>query len=94
MEADAIRVRAVARGRVQMVGYRAFVLRRAGDAGLRGTVRNQADGTVECVLDGPSDAVHRVLDELRSGPSHARVDRLDVEPLQRGGELPPIMVTA
>jgi len=36
-----VRVRAVVHGRVQMVGFRAFVIHHAGDAGLSGTVRNE-----------------------------------------------------
>lgn len=94
MTSESARVRAVARGRVQMVGYRAFVLRHAGEAGLRGTVRNQPDGTVEVLLEGPRDLVDGVLARLREGPRSARVDRLDVEQLTPEGELPPITVTA
>ena len=87
-----VRVRAVVHGRVQMVGFRAFVTHHAGDAGLSGTVRNQADGSVETVLEGPRPAVERMLDLLRQGPSHARVERLDVEYLVPTGNLPAMMV--
>ena len=77
-----------------MVGYRAFVLRHAGQAKLRGTVRNLHDGSVEAVLEGPRDALDGVLEQLRRGPLHARVDALEVQPLDTTGELPPMMVTA
>jgi len=50
-----------------MVGFRAFVIRHAGDAGLSGTVRNLPDGTVEVVLEGPASAVERMVALLRSG---------------------------
>jgi acylphosphatase len=53
MGSEVVHVRAVVHGRVQMVGFRAFVIRHAGDAGLSGTVRNEPDGTVETVLEGP-----------------------------------------
>lgn len=92
MGSEVVRVRAVVHGRVQMVGYRAFVIRHAGDAGLAGTVRNQPDGTVEVVLEGPDPDVQRVLDRLREGPRHARVERLDVEHAAQVGELPAMMV--
>ena len=46
MGAEVVRLRAVVHGRVQMVGFRAFVIRHAGDAGLSGTVRNEPDGSV------------------------------------------------
>jgi acylphosphatase len=89
-----VRVRAVVHGRVQMVGFRAFVMHHAGDAGLSGTVRNEPDGTVETVLEGPGRAVERTLDLLRQGPSHARVERVDVEYLAPTGNLPAMMVAS
>jgi acylphosphatase len=87
-----VRVRAVVHGRVQMVGFRAFVIQHAGDVGLSGTVRNEPDGTVEAVLEGPRLAVERILDLLRQGPSHAQVERVDVEYLAPIGRLPAMMV--
>lgn len=87
-----MRARAVVRGRVQMVGFRAFVERHA--RGLRGTVRNLHDGTVEAVVEGPPGEVQRVLHLLGQGPSHARVDAVDVEYLPVSGELPPMQVTS
>jgi acylphosphatase len=89
-----VRVRAVVHGRVQMVGFRAFVIHHAGDAGLSGTVRNEPDGSVETVLEGPRPAVERVLDLLRHGPSHARVERIDVEYSNPTGNLPAMMVAS
>ncbi len=89
-----VRVRAVVHGRVQMVGFRAFVIHHAGDAGLSGTVRNEPDGTVETVLEGPRAAVERVLELLRQGPSHARVERIDVEYSDPTGNLPAMMVAS
>ncbi|MGA7988847.1 MAG: acylphosphatase [Candidatus Dormiibacterota bacterium] len=92
MDSQSVRVRAVVHGRVQMVGFRAFVILHAGDAGLAGTVRNLADGSVEAVLEGPRDAVEQMLDLLRVGPSHARVERVDVEDVPATGILPAMMV--
>ena len=94
MGAENVRVRAVVHGRVQMVGFRAFVIRHAGDAGLKGTVRNLPDGTVEAVLEGPRGAVERVLELLRQGPSHARVERVDVENAAPNGNLPAMSVAS
>ena len=87
-----MRARAVVRGRVQMVGFRAFVERHA--RGLRGTVRNLRDGTVEAVVEGPPEDVQRVLHLIGQGPSHARVDAVDVEYLPMNGDLPPMRVTS
>jgi acylphosphatase len=88
-----VRVRAVVHGRVQMVGFRAFVMYHGGDAGLSGTVRNEPDGTVEAVLEGSRPAVEQMLDLLRQGPSHARVERVDVEYSAATGNLPAMMGT-
>ena len=63
-------------GRVQGVGFRYFVLRHARSSGLRGYVRNLPDGRVEFLLQGPPDAVARVIDQIHSGPTYARVDEL------------------
>jgi acylphosphatase len=92
MGEEVVRVRAVVHGRVQMVGFRAFVIRHAGDAGLSCTVRNEPDGTVETVLEGPRPDVERMLELLRDGPSHAHVERVDVEYTEPTGTLPAMMV--
>ncbi len=75
-----------------MVGYRMFVLQHA--AGLNGTVANQPDGSVECVLEGPAGEVERLIGRLREGPSQAQVERVDVIHETYRGDLPPFTVTA
>jgi acylphosphatase len=94
MEANVVRARAVVRGRVQMVGFRAFVLRHAEDSRLRGVVRNAPDGTLECVIEGPQGEVDALVALLHSGPTYARVDRVDVEYQEPVGDLPPMAVRA
>jgi acylphosphatase len=94
MDAENVRVRAVVHGRVQMVGFRAFVIRHAGDAGLTGTVGNLPDGTLEAVLEGPEGAVERMVDLLHRGPSHARVERVDVAYEAPTGILPAMTVAS
>jgi len=89
-----MRARAVVRGRVQMVGFRAYVLHHAAGDGLHGTVRNQRDGTLEVTLEGPREAVENLIRLLHRGPSGAQVDRVDVEYQPASGELPPMRVTA
>ena len=92
--ADDIRIHATVRGRVQMVGFRAFVLDRAWDLEVRGTVANRPDGNVECVVEGPRDQVERLIQSLREGPSSARVDAVDVVEQAARGDLPPMGVSA
>ena len=70
---DARRVRVVVSGFVQAVGFRS------------GWVRNNADGTVEAELEGPPDRVEALIDWFRHGPRGARVDRIDLEPLEPMG---------
>ena len=69
----------VARGRVQGVGYRAFVEEEALRRGLEGWVRNRRDGTVEAVLSGADDVIAAMIDACRRGPPAARVEAVDAE---------------
>jgi acylphosphatase len=65
-------------GRVQGVGYRAFVERQALALGLSGWVRNRHDGSVEAVLQGEPGPVAAIFELCRSGPAAARVDRVEI----------------
>lgn len=67
----------VIRGRVQGVGYRAFVEDEAARRGLSGWVRNRRDGSVEAVFSGPAAAVDGMIDACRKGPAGARVDAIE-----------------
>lgn len=64
----------IIRGRVQGVGYRAFLEDAALDYGLAGWVRNRRNGEVEAVFAGPAAAVAQVAEACRRGPRGARVD--------------------
>jgi acylphosphatase len=65
------------RGRVQGVGYRAWVQSTALERGLEGWVRNRRDGSVEAVLSGQAAIVAQFVDACRHGPPGARVDSVD-----------------
>ena len=67
----------VARGRVQGVGYRAFVADEAINRGIEGWVRNRRDGTVEAVFAGAAEIVASMIEACRRGPWGARVDDID-----------------
>jgi acylphosphatase len=69
----AARLEAVVEGRVQGVGYRVFVLRKARDLGLVGWVANEPDGSVRCLAEGPRSALEALLSALREGPRGAGV---------------------
>ena len=68
---------AVVSGHVQGVGYRWFVRELASAAGLTGSASNLPDGRVEVVLEGPDDAVSRVLAELDGPRAPGSVSRVD-----------------
>jgi acylphosphatase len=63
-------------GRVQGVGYRAWMARQARGLGLRGWVRNRSDGNVEAVLAGPSESVDAMIASCRKGPQVAIVTNI------------------
>jgi acylphosphatase len=65
------------RGRVQGVGYRAFVEHEALRRGIEGWVRNRRDGSVEALFAGDTANVHGMIEACRRGPHSAKVDALD-----------------
>jgi acylphosphatase len=75
-------------GRVQGVGFRAWVEREALTRALDGWVRNREDGTVEAVFAGASTAVDAMLDACRHGPRGARIERLDLREEEAAGLIP------
>ena len=64
-------------GRVQGVGYRAFVEDEATRLKLAGWVRNRRVGSVEALFAGPPEAVDAMIELCRKGPRGARVDRIE-----------------
>ena len=80
-----IRRRVIVHGLVQGVFFRDTVRRRAQSWGVAGRIRNNWDGTVEAVFEGESDAVERLVELCRKGPSGARVDRVEVSSEEREG---------
>jgi acylphosphatase len=60
-------------GRVQGVGYRAWVEHQAHAGRLEGWVRNRRDGSVEAVFAGPAKAVAEMVALCRHGPPGAKV---------------------
>ena len=87
-------------GRVQGVGYRAWVADEASARHLEGWVRNVRDGSVEALLVGPADVVADMIAACRRGPSMARVDAVreedgnpDALKLRRAGERFSVLLT-
>lgn len=66
-------------GRVQGVFFRAWAQGQARELGLSGWIRNCPDGSVEAHLDGDENAVERMIERMRRGPSDARVEEVTVK---------------
>jgi acylphosphatase len=69
-----MRVHVWVQGRVQAVGFRAFVQQNALQIGVTGWVRNVGHDTVEAVAEGTQEQIDRFLQMIKLGPSVSRVD--------------------
>jgi acylphosphatase len=63
---------------VQGVFFRDSTRREAERRGVAGFASNLFDGSVECVFEGPAEAVDAMVEFVRRGPGHASVDRVDL----------------
>ena len=77
----ALQARLSISGRVQGVGYRDWAVATGQRLGLSGWVRNRTDGSVEALVVGDDEAVGKMIEVCRRGPTLARVDSVDVEPV-------------
>jgi acylphosphatase len=66
-------------GRVQGVGFRFFAQNVAQREGLTGLVRNLPDGRVEAIAEGDDESLQRFEAALWRGPSHARVEQVEID---------------
>jgi len=81
------RITAVARGRVQGVGYRSFVQMCAQATGVHGWVKNMPDGTVMMVAESSGASLADFLRLARAvGEQVIRVDEIIVTPGPATGE--------
>ena len=62
---------------VQAVGFRYRTVRKAEELGLNGTVRNNDDGSVGIVAEGPQTAILELRRWLRSPAAPGRVENVD-----------------
>ena len=74
---DRCRARVVVRGRVQGVYFRGETYGRAGSLGVSGWVRNERDGSVRAVFEGPRARVESMIGWCRRGPRGARVESVE-----------------
>lgn len=76
--AEKVRARVVVTGRVQGVAFRYATREEANMRGVKGWVRNLADGRVEAVFEGEQDKVEELVDFCHHGPSAAKVSSVDI----------------
>ena len=74
-------------GKVQGVGYRFFATRVARRLGLKGTIQNNREGTVDAVVEGEKSAIDDWIEELKEGPRYAEVTKIDQETKDFTGRL-------
>lgn len=72
----AVRLTAWVHGHVQGVGFRWWTRSRALELGLTGYAKNQADGRVLVVAQGPREACERLLELLQGSSTPGTVDNV------------------
>ena len=82
--ADHPGMKVIVSGRVQGVGFRAFVVREAVARGVAGHVCNLRDGRVEALFCGPLEALTALCEACGRGPAGARVEKVDVTDMLPG----------
>jgi acylphosphatase len=87
MSVDRTAAEIVVEGRVQGVGYRDFVRRRAVALGLFGYVMNLKDGRVRVHAEGAREVIEELVRQLEKGPPLSGVDRVAVRWLLPGRRL-------
>lgn len=71
-------IQMIVHGRVQGVFFRDFVRKQASGLGLTGYVHNLPDGnSVEVVAEGETEKLKQLQENLKVGPSRARVEKVD-----------------
>ena len=89
---EQVRARFVVSGRVQGVAFRQFTVDEARRLGVRGWVRNLADGRVEGEGEGSRAAVEALLRAVRRGPPAAEVEEVELTWEPHPGGLGPFSI--
>jgi acylphosphatase len=62
-------------------------MRNARELGVRGSVRDRSDGSVEAILQAPAPGpLNQLVDRLRMGPRGARVDDVVCDTIDDGSK--------
>ena len=68
------------KGRVQGVYYRASAKSKADELGLCGWVKNEPNGDVSVIIEGPPELVAQMVSWCQSGPRMAKVEQVEQQP--------------
>ena len=71
---EIVRVHVWVQGRVQAVGFRAFVQQNALQIGVTGWVRNVGYDRVEAVAEGTREQLNQFLQMMKRGPIGSRIN--------------------
>jgi len=85
-QGETTRIHVWVQGRVQAVGFRAYVQQNANQIGVAGWVRNVGYDTVEAVAEGQKEQLERFVQMVKHGPMGAHVDESREEWEQATGE--------
>lgn len=77
MNGERRRAHVLVRGRVQGVFFRSDLRDRARSLGIDGWVRNNPDGSVEAVFEGPAERIESVVRWCGRGPAGAVVENVE-----------------
>lgn len=72
-------IKSTVKGRVQGVGYRASVHKKATSLGLKGYIRGLAGNKLEVIAEGEEESLIELCDFLKVGPNGAEVEKFDLE---------------
>jgi acylphosphatase len=93
MEKLNVRLDITVQGRVQGVAFRWYTQKKALSLGLTGWVRNQPDGSVRMVAEGPKLDLETFCDWAMHGPDHARVDHQEIAWSEAAGKFEDFLIT-
>ncbi len=79
MSKDLKRAEIIAKGLVQGVGFRWFVLKHARKLGLNGYTKNLFTGEVLTVAEGEQFLLEELFNKIKIGPMHADVRDISVK---------------
>jgi acylphosphatase len=87
------RVEIVVSGIVQGVFFRASTREIASKLGIRGTVRNLFDGSVEIIAEGTEEKLIKLIAFAKIGPPSAKVYNTNIKWTNTKNDLPPFRIT-